>query len=113
MLNIYHITEKQIWRQAVAKEEYDFCGLKSEGFIHCSTWDQTLKVANKYFTKIEDVILLDISTPEIMSEIKFENTSGGTELYPHIYGPIDLKAVVGFYNFQRSNTGEFLEIIKN
>lgn len=111
MLTIYHITEKETWREAVERGTYDYCGLKEEGFIHCSTWDQTLVTANKYFIGKEDLIVLNISTPEIKSEVKFENTSGGTELFPHIYGPIDLEAVVGFYKFSKDNTGKFLDII--
>ena len=112
MLNIYHITDKETWREAVARGVYDYYGLKDEGFIHCSTWDQTLETANKHFKERDNLILLNISTPEIKSEIKFENTTGGEELYPHIYGPIDMKAVVGFYEFERTNTGKFLEIIE-
>lgn len=112
MLNIYHITEKEIWREAVDKGIYDFCGLETEGFIHCSTWEQTLPTANKHFKDKDNLILLKIHTPDIKSEIKFENTSGGEELYPHIYGPIDFKAVVGFYKFVRANTGKFLEIVE-
>lgn len=112
MLNIYHITKKAVWSEAADKGVYDFCGLESEGFIHCSTWEQTIPTANKYFRDKENLLLLKINTPNIKSEIKFENTTGGDEKYPHIYGPIDLKAVVGFYEFVRANTGEFLEIKK-
>ena len=113
MLNIYHITTRDTWREAVDRGVYDYCGLKTEeGFIHCSTWDQTLSTANKHFKDKDDLILLDIYTPDIKAEVKFENTSGGEELYPHIYGPIDLKAVVGFFKFVRANTGKFLEIVE-
>lgn len=110
MINIYHITEKSVWREAASRGVYDYCGLKTEGFIHCSTWEQTLKTANKYFQDKEDLIVLKIHTPNIKAEIRFENTTGGNELFPHLYGPIDLEAVVGFYEFNRTHAGKFLEI---
>ncbi len=111
MLDIYHITTKKKWNSAVEKGLYDFCALKEDGYIHCSTWDQVLKTANSFFKEIEDLLLLKIHTPNIKSEIKYENLMGGEEKFPHIYGPIDLAAVSDSYEFLRSDTGEFLEII--
>ena len=38
--------------------------------------------------------LLAIEPALIDAEIRHENTSGGTELFPHVYGPIPVEAVV-------------------
>ena len=32
--------------------------------------------------------------PKLTSPIREENTEGGDELYPHIYGPLNVDAVV-------------------
>lgn len=110
MLEIYHITTKEVWHKAVDKGVYDFCALKEDGFIHCSTWEQVLVTANNYFKGSEDLLLLKIHTPDIKAEIKFENLIGGENQFPHIYGVIDLAAVTGFYSFNKTNTGQFIEV---
>jgi uncharacterized protein (DUF952 family) len=40
------------------------------------------------------VVLLSIDESKLTSPIREENTEGGTELYPHIYGPLNVSAVV-------------------
>jgi glutathione S-transferase len=68
--------------------------LDEEGFVHCSFPDQVQRTADKYYRDRSDVVLLTIEPALIDDEIRHENTSGGTELFPHVYGPIPVDAVV-------------------
>jgi uncharacterized protein (DUF952 family) len=66
-----------------------------DGFIHCSFENQYLGVIKRYFSDQCPLILLLIHT-ECLSpgSVKVEANSPGGEKYPHIYGPVPLKAVL-------------------
>lgn len=105
---IYHITKKETWVKALANNLYDFCTLKTSGFIHCSTHLQYLEVANRLFkNETKDLVLLAINEKLIDSNVVYENLEGGTELFPHIYGPLNLNAVTQAYNFTKNKRGDF------
>lgn len=101
-LMIYHITSRSAWGEARQAGEYRAESLTTEGFIHCSTNSQILPVVEKYYMGQQDLLLLVIEPEQLSSELKWEPPSGGTpppgvpegDLFPHIYGPINLEAVV-------------------
>lgn len=68
--------------------------LDEQGFIHCSFPGQLQKVADAVFAGRDDVVLLAIDRGQLSAEVRVEATDGGTERFPHIYGPIDLDAVI-------------------
>ena len=112
MKNICHITTRKTWDLAVDKQLYDFCALKTDGFIHCSTLAQVVTTANRFFKGVDYLIVLEIETSGIHSEIRYENLEGGDEKFPHIYGPIELDAVVGFFEFLKNENNLFSALKK-
>ena len=68
--------------------------LDDVGFIHCSFENQLQRVADAFYRGRADVVLLSIDESKLTSPIREENTEGGTEVYPHIYGPLNVSAVV-------------------
>ena len=68
--------------------------LDDVGFIHCSFENQLRRVADTYYRGRTDVVLLSIDETKVTSPIREENTEGGTDRYPHIYGPLNVDAVV-------------------
>lgn len=68
--------------------------LDEQGFIHCSFPGQLQKVADAVFAGRDDVVLLAIDRGQLSAEVRVEATDGGTERFPHIYGPLDLDAVI-------------------
>jgi uncharacterized protein (DUF952 family) len=98
---IYHITSRKAWEEAQSNGEYRAESLKTEGFIHCSTLSQVLPVAQLYYKGQRGLILLGIETTLLSSDLKWEPPSGGApppgvpvgEMFPHIYGPINLNAI--------------------
>ena len=112
---IYHLTSRQAWREAQQRGEYRAESLESEGFIHCSTQSQLLPVAEKFYKGQQGIVLLAIDTALLTSELRWEPPSGGTpppgvpegDLFPHIYGPINLDAVVRVYDLEAHPDGSY------
>jgi uncharacterized protein (DUF952 family) len=91
---IYHITTKQAWEAAQAKGYYEAPSLKTEGFIHCSKAEQVQGVLERYYSGQKDLLRLSIDPTRLTSPLKFELAPSVNEEFPHVYGAIDLGAVV-------------------
>lgn len=102
---IYHITTSGAWLEARQTGEYRADSLDSEGFIHCSTRAQVLPVAQRFYAGQTGLLLLKIDPARLSSTLRWEPPSGGSpppgvpdgDPFPHIYGPINLDAVVNVY----------------
>lgn len=102
---ILHITKRENWEEAKLRQVYRGDTLVSEGFIHCSTPKQVIKVANALFRARKGLVLLCIDTAKVQSEIRYEGT--GTELHPHIYGSLNIDAVIKVLDFEPRKDGTF------
>jgi uncharacterized protein (DUF952 family) len=102
---ILHITQPEQWEQAQLLQAYRGDTLDSEGFIHCSTPLQVIKVANTFFRNQEGLILLCIDSSKVQSEIRYEGFEG--ERFPHIYGPLNIDAVFKVLDFEPDEDGKF------
>src|SRR5688572_3180421 len=96
---IYHLATRGDWLDATkAGVSYQRStlgkSLAEEGFIHCSYASQLQTVADAVFRGRDDVVLLTIDPSRVPAEIRVENLDGGTELFPHIYGPLPVDAVL-------------------
>jgi uncharacterized protein (DUF952 family) len=111
---ILHITTNNEWEKARHDIEYTAPSLISDGFIHCSTLKQTVDTANIFFKNQKGLVLLCIDEERLKSECKYEDPSGGGKhdptvgnLFPHIYGPINISAVIKVVNFPPNDYGFF------
>ena len=104
---IFHITKQKQWEKAKLEGVYRGVPLDLQGFIHCSTSQQIVKVANTLYKAQRELVLLCIDTNRVQSEIKYES-AGNKELYPYIYGPLNVDAVVKVVNFEPTKKGEFV-----
>jgi len=112
---IYHITSRSAWGEARQNGEYRAESLESEGFIHCSTGSQVLPVVEKYYMGQHGLLLLVIEPTLLASDLKWEPPSGGTpppgvpegDLFPHIYGPINLEAVLRAVDLESNPDGNY------
>ncbi|OGD45627.1 hypothetical protein A3K70_00800 [Candidatus Bathyarchaeota archaeon RBG_16_48_13] len=104
---IFHITRCEQWENAKLEGVYRGDTLDSEGFVHCSTSKQIVKVANTLFRSQKGLVLLSIETGRVQSEIRYEGAEG-SELYPHIYGPLNINAVVKVIDFEPAKNGMFV-----
>ena len=91
---IYHLTSRDAWTAAQEADEYEAPSLVDEGFIHCSVDEaQLLRVAERLYPGVTGLQVLDVDTSRLKAEVKREPSRSG-EIYPHIYGVINLDAVV-------------------
>lgn len=104
---IFHITTASEWAQAEPAGVYEGDTLASEGFIHCSTERQVAVVANARFRGRSGLVVLHVDEPRLTAPVKYENLEGGAECFPHIYGRLNLDAVVAVTPFEASADGEF------
>jgi uncharacterized protein (DUF952 family) len=113
---IYHITSRKAWSAALQHGEYRVESLETEGFIHCSTRSQVLPVAEKFYRGQESLLLLMIDPSRLASDLKWEPPSGGTpppgvpeeDMFPHVYGPINLDAVVKVFDLEANPDGKHI-----
>ncbi len=111
---IYHLTSRRDWNEAQKSGEYRAESLESEGFIHCSTETQVLPVANTFYRGQQEVVLLEISPALLASELRWEPPAGAPppgvpegDGFPHIYGPINLGAIVKVYDLESNPDGSY------
>ena len=98
-MRIFHIASAAEWRQAQATGSYTTSTrgrtLAEEGFIHASRGDQWQGVRERYYADVtEPLVLLSIDPDLLGSPVIEEAVPGTDETYPHVYGPIDVGAVV-------------------
>lgn len=96
---LYHITAKLDWQAAQRAGEYRASSLEAEGFIHCSLANQVTATGERYYKGITDLVLLEIDDTRLSSGVRYEPAPTGEE-FPHIYGPLNLDAVVRVIPFQ-------------
>ncbi len=89
---VFHIAENEAW--ASRTDTYAPAPFVEEGFIHCSTAAQLDRVANDFYAGGDDLTLLTIAAERVGSMLVYEDLYEANELFPHIYGPLPLDAVV-------------------
>jgi uncharacterized protein (DUF952 family) len=104
---IFHITKRIEWEEALRAGEYRAASLNEQGFIHCSTSEQVVPVANFLFAGHCDLVLLCIEVGKLEAKVRYENCEGGQDLFPHVYGSINLDAVVDVVDFHPDQDGRF------
>ena len=90
---VYHIIKKEYWKKFENSDRYFPAEYQKEGFIHFSSKNQIAGVLSRYFTVEDELILLTINEDLLSAELKFEKASNG-ELFPHLYGHLNLNAVI-------------------
>ena len=91
---IYHVTTQKEWAIAQVSGYYKASSLAIEGFIHCSTAEQVNGVLERYFKDQTNLIKLVIDTTKLTHELKYELAPSINEYFPHVYGEINIDAVI-------------------
>jgi uncharacterized protein (DUF952 family) len=90
---IYKICPEPLWREA--EEAQRFAGAPvdlADGFIHFSTGAQVRETAAKHFAGQRDLLLIAVDDTKLGPALRYEPSRGGA-LFPHLYAPLDPKAV--------------------
>lgn len=109
---IYHIATRDDWERAQAGGEYRRSSvdktLAEEGFIHASQASQVARTANKFYRDVPgDLVLLAIDPGLLRAEVRYEDVPGAELPFPHIYGPLNVDAVIAARPFAAGPDGTF------
>jgi uncharacterized protein (DUF952 family) len=106
MSEIYKILRVPEW-EAIGEAE-EFAGSPDDlrdGFIHFSTAGQLRDTAEKHFASEDYLVLLAVDADALGEKLKWEASRGGA-LFPHLYGPLPMNAVLRLASVQRDEDGE-------
>ncbi len=111
---ILHLASNDAWLAAAKKGVYHADSLSTQGFIHCSKPSQIVGVANTFYRGQHGLVLLVIDPSKLRPELKWEppaepepTHARAGDLFPHIYGPLNLDAVVKVLPFEPCADGFF------
>ncbi len=91
---IYKICPRALWQEAEAAGSFAGAAVDlKDGFIHFSTADQVKETAAKHFSGQDDLLLIAVDGDKLDTALKYEVSRGGA-LFPHLYAPLDLAAVL-------------------
>lgn len=107
---ILHITTQEAWDAAESVGEYRTESLEEVGFIHFSTPDQVVNVANTLYSGREDLTLLVVDPEQLSVPLRWETPADAPEdmeKFPHLYGPLKIDEVVAVVNFPVGPDGAY------
>ena len=95
---IYKLLSKAEWLQAQAAGAFTGSAVDlADGYIHFSTGAQAQETARRYFSGQSDLMVLAIDTDALASDLqaslRWEPSRGG-DLFPHLYKPLPVDAVL-------------------
>lgn len=90
---IFHLANPADAQRFSETGTYAAASLDTEGFIHCCSAEQLAGVIQRYYADADELVVLGIDASELTANLIYENTVGGEELFPHVYGEINRQAV--------------------
>ncbi|WP_139793113.1 DUF952 domain-containing protein [Ensifer aridi] len=91
---IYKIVPALLWHEA--RRTGEFAGAPvdlADGFIHFSTADQVVETAARHFEGQDDLLLVAVDAEALGDKLVYEPSRGGA-LFPHLYAPLPLAALL-------------------
>ncbi len=94
MTVIYKISPRAAWTAAEAAGVFTGAPVDvADGFIHFSAAHQVRETAAKHFRGQTDLVLAAVDDALLGDKLVWEPSRGG-DLFPHLYGPLPMSAVV-------------------
>jgi uncharacterized protein (DUF952 family) len=96
---IFHIAFERDWKVARAAGSYEVStrglSLGEVGFIHAGFERQVESVGSTVYSDVtEPLVVLVIDTGRLEAPLVVEDVEGSDDVFPHIYGPLNIDAVV-------------------
>ena len=105
MRTIYKICPASAWREAERQAVFrGSAGDIRDGFIHFSTAAQVAETASKHFFGQTGLFLIEVDADALGEALRWE-PSRNDELFPHLYGELDLGAVTQVLDMRARSDG--------
>lgn len=78
---------------------------REDGYIHMSTADQVTETADKHFAGQDDLVIAAVDLAGLGDAVKWEESRGGA-LFPHLYAPLPLTAILRHGPLERKDDGQ-------
>lgn len=96
---LFHLAIAAEWDEAVRsggpyRRSTVGASLDEVGFVHCSFGHQVAATLERHYAGRDDVVLLAIDPTRSGAPVRVEDLHGAGEAFPHLYGPLELDAVV-------------------
>jgi len=102
---IYKICPASAWREAERQGIYrGSADDLRDGFIHFSSAGQVAETARKHFSGQAGLFLIAVDADALGDTLRWEPSRGG-ELFPHLYGELDLGAVTAIMDMRARSDG--------
>jgi uncharacterized protein (DUF952 family) len=103
--SIYKICPASAWRKAERQGVYRGSADDArDGFIHFSTAAQVTGTARKHFFGQTGLFLIQVDADALGEALRWEH-SRNDELFPHLYGELDLGAVTRVLDMRPRSDG--------
>ena len=76
----------------------------ADGYIHLSTAEQLDETVARHFAGQDDLRIVAVDLPVLNDAVKWEVSRGGA-LFPHVYAPLPLSAVLAYGPMERGPDG--------
>lgn len=91
---IFKICIGTSWQQAESIGRFDGAPIDlQDGYLHFSTTLQIRETAARHFAGQNGLLLIAIDAEKLGDRLRYEPSRGG-DLFPHLYGPLPLSAVL-------------------
>jgi uncharacterized protein (DUF952 family) len=106
VVKIYKICSASAWREAEREGVYRGSADDArDGFIHFSTAQQVPETLRRHFFGQRALFLVEVDGDELGDALRWER-SRNDELFPHLYGELDLGAVISVMNLNMRSDGD-------
>ncbi|HWK36268.1 DUF952 domain-containing protein [Sphingomonas sp.] len=76
----------------------------ADGYIHLSTAHQLTETVDKHFAGQDNLHVAAVDLEVLGAAVKWEESRGG-QLFPHLYAPLPLDAVIAYGPLERDADG--------
>ena len=110
---LLHICGAAEWAAAQRDGEHRPESLHDAGFVHLSTPEQVHLPANRLYRGRTDLLLLRVDPDRLPAPVRWEPgvpTDPDSMMFPHLYGPLPVDAVIAVEAYRPGPDGLFAPI---
>ncbi len=105
---VFHLGDRTRFEQLVADgSDVIDPSLETEGFVHCSFASQLEGTADRHFADAPTLAAIAVDPSALGAELVVEDSYGSGQAYPHVYGPIDHRALGDIVDLERDDAGHW------